>query len=303
MAQIKTLYLPAEYVLRLTADEFTSGTYYRVENGKPVENPIPIQSNTTISTGSFSTPREYAVASDTGNIEIIKIPAGAFGSTGEGIVVEDVPIKAAWFDTVSSGTSGSISTLPEAATLLLDSLPGGLSALVSGITNDAPDFELVTTSGGTPVTATLDANGDYTLSGTPSSYPVAIIFGYKVDLGDLDYSQTLEEVTVFSGTTPSDFTLNDLSGDITLDGTANQITVSDNMTDTITLSTPQDIATTSNVTFNTIDADGALSANAGATVTGDLEQTNGSDKIQFTQAGTTNYIRAETDRDWETSHC
>jgi hypothetical protein len=58
--------------------------------------------------------------------------------------------------------------------------------------------------------------------------------------------------------------LNGLTGILTLQGTANQIIVSDNGVNTLTLSLPQDIATTSSPTFATVNATTGINTGAGA---------------------------------------
>ncbi|MCA1800279.1 MAG: hypothetical protein LC687_02630, partial [Actinobacteria bacterium] len=70
-------------------------------------------------------------------------------------------------------------------------------------------------------------------------------------------------------------TLNSLDGALTIQGTTNQVTVTDNTTDTITISLPQDINTTSNVTFNNIAADGTLSVASTSTFNNTLTVTAG----------------------------
>src|SRR5690606_37581912 len=55
-------------------------------------------------------------------------------------------------------------------------------------------------------------------------------------------------------------------GALNLQGTANQITVNDNGSDTVTLSLPQDIATTSSPTFGGLTLNGALVANGNLTL-------------------------------------
>src|SRR5680860_271642 len=82
------------------------------------------------------------------------------------------------------------------------------------------------------------------------------------------------EVSVVAGSVTA---LNTLTGGLTLQGTANQVTVSDNGSDTITLSLPQDINTTSAPTFATVDTgSGAMEVNTIAAYLGnqDLETTD-----------------------------
>lgn len=71
-------------------------------------------------------------------------------------------------------------------------------------------------------------------------------------------------------------TLNAFTGDLIIQGTANQIVVSDNGTDTITIATSQDIATTSSPTFASLTLMGDIAVNGGdITSSGALNITTG----------------------------
>jgi hypothetical protein len=101
--------------------------------------------------------------------------------------LENVENKTTYFQAVSSA-SGTL-TPPTGATILLDQFYAGEDAYVSTISNGQPTGDLPLTSGGAVITITgFDVDGNYTLSGTPSAYPVAIIYKlsilekYKVNL-------------------------------------------------------------------------------------------------------------------------
>lgn len=164
-------------------------------------------------------------------------------------------VKATWFESIGSGTTGTITTVPDGAEILLNSLGGGVSAVVSGITNGVPDYTTVKTSGGTVVTTTLDSSGNYALSGTPSSYPVAIIYVYRVQLYEFDHTKTLTDFE-FTGTLGVS-SLNGVIGALTLAGTTNQISINESG-GTFTLSGPQDLHTSATPNFNSLTLSNAL---------------------------------------------
>jgi len=100
-------------------------------------------------------------------------------------ILENNEYKVAYFTTISS-TSGTITT-PTGATILIDQFKGGIDAYVSTISNGQPTGFLPQTSGGTTVDVTsFNALGNYILTGTPSSYPVALIYILKIK--GVDYS-------------------------------------------------------------------------------------------------------------------
>lgn len=92
-----------------------------------------------------------------------------------------------WFEAVASGTAGTLSA-PAGGTLVADQWPDGTDALATEL--DAagrPTWKTPRESGGSLVTATLDvATGAWTLSGTPASYPVGIVFAYTIAVADYD---------------------------------------------------------------------------------------------------------------------
>jgi hypothetical protein len=127
--------------------------------------------------------------------------------------------KVEWFEEIGSGTAGTL-TKPTGSTILLNEWGGGVDALASTSAGggDLPLFETPVTAGGAAITATLDTGGNWTLSGTPSSYPVDLIFVYSVPIEFYDESLSLV-TTEFGGkqedvvTTKGDLVVGDTSGD------------------------------------------------------------------------------------------
>jgi len=101
------------------------------------------------------------------------------GLTSRVSTLENNEYKITYFESVSAAT-GTI-TKPAQSTILLDQFFSGIDAYVSTIVNGQPTGILPQTSGGTPVdVSSFDALGNYTLTGTPSAFPVAIIYILKI---------------------------------------------------------------------------------------------------------------------------
>lgn len=83
-----------------------------------------------------------------------------------------------------NNTAGTI-TIPTGATIVLDQFQGGADAFCSTIVNGKQTLVFPVDSSGTPVdVATFNALGAYTLTGTPSAYPVALIYILKIKAKD-----------------------------------------------------------------------------------------------------------------------
>ena len=116
------------------------------------------------------------------------VKTGKIQSMGEPI--GELYVKSLWFEQINSGTSGTL-TPPAQGEIVLDQWSAGVDALASTIASGIPAFVSPVTSGGVIVTATLDSSGNWTLSGTPSAYPVAIVYAYQVKFRFFDYTKQL----------------------------------------------------------------------------------------------------------------
>ncbi len=117
------------------------------------------------------------------NGKIYSSPGGSGASdptlAGRVTTLENNEYKVAYFTEIN-GSTGTI-TKPTGSTILLDQFPGGVDAYVSAISSGQPTGENPVTSGGVLVdVSSFDADGDFTLTGTPSSYPVALIYILKI---------------------------------------------------------------------------------------------------------------------------
>ena len=102
------------------------------------------------------------------------------------------------FQSTSSG-SGQVS-VPTGATIILDFYPEGVDALAVKLdTQGRPLDESPVTSGGAIVTTTIDINGNYVLSGTPSAYPIGIVYFVKImakDSGNILETQIIQNYAI-----------------------------------------------------------------------------------------------------------
>lgn len=125
--------------------------------------------------------------------------------------LENNEIKVAYFTSISS-IAGTIA-VPTGATILLDQFAGGVDAYVSTFSGSQP-------SGNNPITgssivvdvSSFDAMGNYSLTGTPNSFPVALIYILEIDAKDwsnLNTDNILEwEQYTYIGTAPIEINAN-----------------------------------------------------------------------------------------------
>lgn len=99
--------------------------------------------------------------------------------------LENHEYKIAYFESVAAAT-GTV-TKPVGSTILLDQFASGADAYVSTIVNGQPTGIFPQTAGGVAVdVSSFDTLGNYTLSGTPSAFNVAIIYIIKIPALYLD---------------------------------------------------------------------------------------------------------------------
>jgi len=99
--------------------------------------------------------------------------------------LENRYVRSTRFEEISSGTSGAI-TVTGSQQIVLDDFGGGTDAVITTIVDGRPTFENATDSSGVIIATTLDAVGNWTLSGTPSSYPIAIVYRVREKFIDFD---------------------------------------------------------------------------------------------------------------------
>lgn len=110
--------------------------------------------------------------------------------------LENNEYKVAYYQEISSA-SGAV-TIPTNATLLPGELPSQNGAIVETLLDGKPSEENPTDGSGNIIYVTsFDALGNYVLSGTPSAYPVALVFYLKIDA---KYWQNLNTNYIIEGT-------------------------------------------------------------------------------------------------------
>jgi hypothetical protein len=149
----------------------------------------------------------------------------------------------------STGSTTGAVALPPNSTVVLDDFGGGVDAVITTISAGYPTFSHAFTAAGDIVTTSFDAGGNYTLSGAPSAYPVALIYRVRQTLSDFDST---------SGDIIGDYDVESIDAII---GTPNQVYVNGSTSvqfGSVTLSLPQDIAPTSTPTFAGLTSTGSV---------------------------------------------
>lgn len=95
---------------------------------------------------------------------------------------------------INSGTSGTV-TLPANATVILDSfgadgVGGLLDAALTKVISGEPSWGQVLDGSSNVLATTFNSSGDYTLSGTPASYPIGLIYTVETPLFLFDSEAT-----------------------------------------------------------------------------------------------------------------
>jgi hypothetical protein len=101
-----------------------------------------------------------------------------------GNLIGDKYVRTTRFAIISSGTSGTI-TLPANSQVVLDDFGGTVDAVVSTVTGGFPTT-IPAKTGTTVVATTFTSLGAWSLSSTPSAYPIAIIYRVRQKLLDFD---------------------------------------------------------------------------------------------------------------------
>lgn len=97
--------------------------------------------------------------------------------------LENNEYKILYFQTISA-TTGTI-TKPTNSTILLDQFYEGGDAIVETLVNGQPSGQSPLTAGGAVVSvSSFDTSGNFTLSGTPSSFDVALVYILKIKAED-----------------------------------------------------------------------------------------------------------------------
>lgn len=152
--------------------------------------------------------------------------------------LENNEYKITYFTEISAAAGAE--SPPTGATILLDELQSGADAYVSTLQGGKPSGQMPVTSGGVKVdVSTFDALGNYTLTGTPSSYPVALIYVIKIKAKDYHNLDIYHQLDLEGRNSPTGGYSADsnISGSVTLDASVNDVffrTLNGNVTITVT---------------------------------------------------------------------
>jgi len=95
-------------------------------------------------------------------------------------------VFATYWEAISSA-SGFV-TLPAGASVKLDAFQDLEDAVASSIVSGLPDFNAAVDGSGNRVVATFDISGNYTLSPTPVSYPIALMYRVVILESQIDWN-------------------------------------------------------------------------------------------------------------------
>jgi hypothetical protein len=137
--------------------------------------------------------------------------------------IKNYEFKILYYASINTA-SGAI-TKPTNTDIILSDFPQGYDAVVETIVNGEPTGEIAKTAGGVPITVTsFDISGNYTLSGTPSAFPVALLYVLKVKsqyMSNLTFDNIIESQNL-SATAASNVTFTP-NGDIASTNVQNAI--------------------------------------------------------------------------------
>lgn len=100
-------------------------------------------------------------------------------------------VRTSRFVQIGSGTSGTI-TLPPNSTVVLNDFGGTVDAVVAQMSGGRPTYSSAVDAGSVVISTTFDSSGNYSFSGTPSAYPVALV--YRVEQTLLDFDSTASDI-------------------------------------------------------------------------------------------------------------
>jgi hypothetical protein len=119
----------------------------------------------------------------TGNFDITG------GSSNTSSALGDKYVRTTRFAIINSGTSGSVS-LPGNSEVVLDDFGGTVDAVISQVQGSKPLVQSAKTATDQIVATSFDSSGNWVLTGTPVSYPVALIYRVRQKLTDFDSTAT-----------------------------------------------------------------------------------------------------------------
>lgn len=131
-----------------------------------------------------------------------RLPAlGSGGGSGEDTLLRGKYVRTTRFASIGASTSGTI-TLPASSEVVLDDFGGTTDAIVAQISGGRPTLQPALTASGEIVATSFNSSGDWVLTGTPSAYPVAIIYRVRQTFENFDStSSDICGIADYEGTT------------------------------------------------------------------------------------------------------
>lgn len=249
LAQIGTNTGTAAYQLAQSGSNLAASAYELASYGTDVSLALSVLIGSII--GDLSDTTELAqtgsnIAYDAYQIAVAGTTIGSLAYT-VATALGDKYVRTTRFASIGAGTSGTV-TLPANSTVVLDDFGGGVDAVITTISAGRPTFSHAFTAAGDLVTTSFDAGGNYTLSGAPSAYPVALVYRVRQKLSEFD--STSSDII-------GDY---DVEGINSVQGSVNQVYINGSTTPqygNAVFSLPQAIATTSAVSFGSVFASGS----------------------------------------------
>ena len=115
-------------------------------------------------------------------------------------------VRTTRFAIISSGSSGTI-TIPANSEVVLDDFGGTVDAVVSQVSGGKPTLQSAKTASQTVVATSFDTSGNWVFTGTPSSYPVAILYRVRQTMTNFDSTSA----DIFGNSTVEQITKTDLN--------------------------------------------------------------------------------------------
>jgi hypothetical protein len=131
------------------------------------------------------------VTSVNGETGVVVLTAAEVGADAAGTAqalfdtLGDKYVRTTRFENIGSGTSGTV-TLPSDSEIVLDDFGGTTDAVVAQVSGGKPTLQSAKTSTGEIITTSFNSLGEWSFTGTPSSYPVAILYRIRQKLSDFD---------------------------------------------------------------------------------------------------------------------
>jgi hypothetical protein len=121
----------------------------------------------------------------TGQLDFV----GSAGAGGADALVRSKYVRTTRFSIIGAGTSGTL-TLPTNSEVVLDDFGGTTDAVLAKSSGGKPLLESAVDSTGEDVAVSLDIAGNWSFTGTPTAYPVAIVYRVRQLLSDFDSDAT-----------------------------------------------------------------------------------------------------------------